>query len=38
MFVATIVDGVLTEAWSVDDNLNLMSQLGMELTAAPPSN
>lgn len=31
MFMLTVADGVLTEVWSVDDNLKLMSQLGMEL-------
>ena len=31
MFMLKVVDGMVTEAWSLDDDLNLMSQLGMEL-------
>ena len=30
----TVVNGVITEGWFLDDDLDLMSQLGMELTAA----
>ncbi len=33
-YMMTVIDGVLTEAWSLDDELNLLSQLGMELTPA----
>ena len=36
MFMLKVVDGMVTEAWSIDDNLNLMSQLGMELVPASP--
>ncbi len=31
MFFMTVADGVLTEVWFIDDDLNLMSQLGMEV-------
>ena len=36
MFMLKVVDGMVTESWSIDDNLNLMSQLGMELVPASP--
>ncbi len=36
MFMLKVVDGIVTEAWSIDDNLSLMSQLGMELVPASP--
>jgi hypothetical protein len=32
----TLSDGVLTEVWSLDDEINLLTQLGMELTRAEP--
>ncbi len=38
MFILRVVDGMVTEAWSIDDNLNLMSQLGMGLVPASPGN
>jgi predicted ester cyclase len=31
MFFVKVADGVLTEVWFVDDDLNLLSQLGMEV-------
>ena len=37
MFMLKVVDGMVTEAWSIDDNLNLISQLGMELVPASPA-
>ncbi len=30
-YMMTVVDGVLTEVWSLDDEINLFSQLGMEV-------
>ena len=30
-YMVTVIDGVLTEVWSLDDEINLRSQLGMEL-------
>jgi predicted ester cyclase len=30
-YMVTVIDGVLTEVWSLDDEINLLSQLGMEL-------
>lgn len=36
MHIATIVDGVLEEWWGLEDNLGLMTQLGMQLTPAEP--
>ena len=30
-YMATVIDGALTEVWSLDDEINLLSQLGMEL-------
>jgi len=30
-YMATVIDGVLTEVWSLDDEINLRKQLGMEL-------
>ena len=29
-YMVTVIDGVLTEVWSLDDEINLRSQLGME--------
>ena len=34
--IATIVDGVVTEWWALEDNLGLMLQLGMQLTPTEP--
>ena len=34
--IATIVDGVVTEWWALEEDLGLMSQLGMQLTPAEP--
>ena len=31
-YMMTVIDGVLTEGWNLDDEINLYSQLGMELT------
>jgi steroid delta-isomerase-like uncharacterized protein len=36
MHIATIVDGVMEEWWGLEDNLGLMTQLGMQLTPAEP--
>ena len=33
MHMMRFVDGVITEWWALEDNLGLMQQLGMELTA-----
>ena len=33
-YMMTVIDGVLTEAWSLDDEINLFKQLGMEFTPA----
>ena len=30
-YMVTVIDGALTEVWSLDDEINLLSQLGMEL-------
>ena len=35
-YMFTAIDGVLTEGWSLDDEINLFSQLGMELTPVSP--
>jgi predicted ester cyclase len=35
-YMMTLSDGVLTEVWSLDDEINLLTQLGMELTRAEP--
>jgi len=35
-YILTVVDGVLKEGWSLDDEVNLFSQLGMKLV--PMSN
>ena len=37
-YMMTVVDGVLTEVWSLDDEINLFSQLGLELTPVSPGN
>ena len=37
MHMARFVDGVITEWWALEDNLGLMQQLGMTLTAAGQS-
>ena len=34
----TVVDGVITEGWFLDDDLDLMSQLGMEMAPAAGGN
>jgi len=34
--VVTIVDGMVTEVWALEDILGLMSQLGMQLTPGKP--
>ncbi len=35
-YMGTVIDGVLTEVWSLDDEINLFLQLGMELVPASP--
>jgi len=37
-YMATVIDGVLTEVWSLDDEINLYKQLGMELTSSSDGN
>ncbi len=37
-YMATVIDGVLTEVWSLDDEINLFSQLGLGLTPVSAGN
>jgi len=37
-YMATVIDGVLTEVWSLDDEIELFRQLGMELTSSSDGN
>ena len=37
-YMAIVIDGVLTEVWSLDDEISLFSQLGMELTPVSAGN
>jgi len=37
-YMVTVVDGVLTEVWSLDDEINLFSQLGWELAPVSTGN
>ena len=37
-YFITVIDGVLTEAWSLDDVINVLSQLGMEPTPVSTGN